>query len=434
MNTAATMKQGEPEQKSTDAESAKSHIAGIDSPPGWPKLDHAALYGLPGEIVRAIAPHTEADPVGLLAHLLAKASCYMGRGPYVELDGSPNPLLFWPVVVGDTGKSRKGSASKRIDRMFKDAFPEWTGGAFRGALSTGEGLAFAVRDPMSEKDKGVEDKRLYLVQSEFGSMLKVMSRDGNSLSGAIRDAWDGEDLAYMTKNKRVRATAPHIVIVGHVTREELVKHLTDTEKSNGFGNRFVWFAVRRTQNLPFARTTPNAIMKPLVQKLREALAFANVQKEIKLSPEGCTAWEKAYDVLSDGKPGVVGALLGRAEAHVRRIATLYALLDKRRAVEPTHLRAAIALWQYAEDSVDWVFSGSSLQSDEDMTKTIHRAVMQQGELDDSGISALFHRSIPAARLNGFKKTLENAGLIHPKQVSSGGRPRTVWKPGRPVAP
>ena len=34
--------------------------------PEWPKLDHAALHGLAGEVVRLIEPHTEADPVALL--------------------------------------------------------------------------------------------------------------------------------------------------------------------------------------------------------------------------------------------------------------------------------------------------------------------------------------------------------------------------------
>ena len=53
-----------------------------------------------------------------------------------------------------------------------------------------------------------------------------MERDGNSLSGVLRDAWDGKDLAPMTKGNRIRATAPHVGIVGHVTQNELLRNLT----------------------------------------------------------------------------------------------------------------------------------------------------------------------------------------------------------------
>jgi hypothetical protein len=35
------------------------------------KLDHAALYGVCGQIVEKVLPHTEADPAALLLTLLA---------------------------------------------------------------------------------------------------------------------------------------------------------------------------------------------------------------------------------------------------------------------------------------------------------------------------------------------------------------------------
>ena len=206
-----------------------------------PDLDRAAYHGLAGEVVDLFTPHTEAHPVALLVSFLAEVGALIGRGPHLTIDGAYHPLLFWPVLVGQSSKSRKGTAGKRIHNLISRAVPDWTRGAYKGNLSSGEGLVFAVRDPeykeevIKEKgrptgetisllvDKGVLDKRLFLVQSEFGSVLRVMSRDGNSLSGVLREAWDGEDLAPMTKGSRIRATAPHIGIVGHVTRDELLR-------------------------------------------------------------------------------------------------------------------------------------------------------------------------------------------------------------------
>ena len=48
--------------------------------PTWPTLDPAALHGLPGEVVQAIGPHTEADPVAIVAQYLIAAGNAIGRG------------------------------------------------------------------------------------------------------------------------------------------------------------------------------------------------------------------------------------------------------------------------------------------------------------------------------------------------------------------
>jgi hypothetical protein len=51
----------------------------------WPVLDENAYYGLPGHIVRAIKPHTEADPVAVLVSLLSAFGNACGRGPYIRV-------------------------------------------------------------------------------------------------------------------------------------------------------------------------------------------------------------------------------------------------------------------------------------------------------------------------------------------------------------
>jgi hypothetical protein len=52
---------------------------------------------------------------------------------------------------------------------------------------------------------------------------------------------------------------------------------------------------------------------------------------------------------------VFGSVVSRAEAHVRRIATLYAVLDKSPTVSTDHLLAGLTVWQYAEDSARYLF-------------------------------------------------------------------------------
>lgn len=410
----------------------------------WPVLSPDALHGLAGEFVRLVEPHTEADPVALLASFLAEVGTLLNRGPHIILDGSRHPLLVWPVLVGRSSKSRKGTADSRVGGFFRMADSEWTRGEFRGTLSSGEGLAWAVRDasysfvPVKEKgkftgetqsvltDKGIEDKRLHLVQPEFGAMLRIMARDGNSLSGVLRDAWDGKDLAPMTKNNRVRATNPHIGIAGHVTKDELLRNLTDTEMSNGFGNRFLWFAVQRSRELPFPSCPDESAMDELVSRVRKAVQEARTVGELGMTDGARQLWAAHYHALSADRPGLAGSLLGRGEAQVMRLAALYALLDGQRAIDAVHLRAGLAVWDYAEASTRMIFGDSTGNP---VADAILRGVRQAGELSDTDISGLFQRHAKPVQLERAKATLLAGGLIHYETVGTAGRPRRVWKPG-----
>lgn len=412
------------------------------SPDPWPVLNDAALHGLAGEVIRLIEEHTEADPVALLVSLLSEFGAMLNRGPHLLLDGSYHPLLFWPVTVGQSSKSRKGTAGRRVQHVLSHADPDWTRGTCKGTLSSGEGLAFAVRDaiykeePVKEHgrltgetvsvcaDPGIEDKRLFLVQSEFGAILRIMAREGNSLSGVLRDAWDGCTLAPMTKANRITATDPHIAIVGHVTKEELLRNLSDTDTSNGFGNRFAWFLVRRSKELPFPGMPDESALMTVAAKIGRSLRAARGSGALGFSDSFRAAWEAIYSDLSADRPGMVGALLGRSEAQVMRLAGIYACLDGMNTVDLVHLKAALAVWEHAESSTTLIF-GDSLG--DPVADVLLKAIRAQEEMTDTELSELFGRNLSAAKLGRAKQTLLTAGLIHSITLNTGGRPRIVWR-------
>lgn len=411
-----------------------AQILGPDD--SWPVLDPAALHGIAGEVVALLEPHTEADPVALLVSFLSEAGTMLNRGPHLYLDGVFHPLLFWAVLVGNSSKSRKGTAGKRIEALMGQADAAWTRGERKGTLSSGEGLAYAVCDPeYREKEvkgktvrecteEGVEDKRIHLVQSEFGAVLRVMAREGNSLSGVLRDAWDGQTLAPMTKGNRVRATNPHIGIVAHVTKDELLRNLTDTESTNGFGNRFVWFMVRRSKELPFHSSPSASAFGALAARVGKALREARGFGALGITGKAKEAWVEIYHDLSADRPGLSGALLARGEAHVMRLSALYACLDGQSSIDLVHLKAGLALWQYAESSTKLIF-GQSLGNP--TADTILRALQAGGELTDSQISDLFGRHISATKLEQAKNAILTAKLAQCVSVETGGRPRIVWR-------
>jgi hypothetical protein len=270
------------------------------SPPPWPKpLAEEALHGLAGAIVRAIDPVTEADPAAVLVQLLVAVGNAAGRGPHFQVEGSRHGLNLYAVLVGDTSKARKGTSWGRVLDLMRAADPEWAAGCVVHGLSSGEGLIWEVRDPIHKSepvkdpktkeitsyqdvivDQGVEDKRRLVIESELASTLRVMGRDGNTLSPVLREGWDSGNLRALTKNSPAVATAAHISAIGHITAAELTRYLDRTEVANGLGNRFLWVCSRRSKVLPEGGGEV-AGRADLVRRLREVLTFAAASTELR---------------------------------------------------------------------------------------------------------------------------------------------------------
>jgi hypothetical protein len=209
--------------------------------PGWPAApEPAAFHGLAGEIVHAIEPHTEADRMALLSQLLVHFGNAVGRIPYLVAEADRHYTNLFMVLVGLTSKGRKGTSAGHIRRLFAIAEPPWEESRIMSGLSSGEGLIWAVHDPISRSepikekgivtgyqtvitDPGVDDKRLLALEPEFSSVLKVLGREGNVLSAQLRQAWDTGMLRTLTKGSPTRASDAHISVVGHITREELLR-------------------------------------------------------------------------------------------------------------------------------------------------------------------------------------------------------------------
>lgn len=224
----------------------------------------------------------------------------------------------------------------------------------------------SIKDPIKEHgrvvgyeaviaDQGVEDKRLLVVETELSSTLKVAEREGNTLTGVVRQAWDTGSLRLMTKTSPAKSTGAHISIVGHIPKDELLRCMSTTELGNGFANRFLWLGVRRSKELPEGGHVPEHALAPVISRLREGLEFAKRGGEMRRDTGARAMWRSVYGTLSSRKPGLLGAVLSRAEAQVTRLSLLYALLDCSLVIRAEHLQAALAFWEYAESSVRCVF-------------------------------------------------------------------------------
>lgn len=396
----------------------------------WPSLHPDALHGLVGEIVAAIAPHTESDPVALLVNTLIAFGNVAGRAPHAVADGSRHATNLYAVTVARTSKGRKGTAWSRVRELFERVDGGWGRGCVASGLSSGEGLIAAVRDPVhgpdgEVRDAGVSDKRLLVVEEEFAGTLKIATRDGNTLSATLRQAWDRGELRVMTRTNPLHASGAHVSILGHVTQEELLRYLTLTEYGNGFANRFLWICARRHQLLPDGSGSPD--LHHILPRLYEAVRFArDWQEPVTRDAEARERWHQVYPALSAEREGLLGAVTGRAEAQTLRLSVLYALLDRSPLVRLPHLQAALAVWQYADDSAAYIFGGKQGDSLTDKVLTLIQGAgergMARGELSDA-----LGRHVPSDRLDPATETLLRNGKIAVSTRPTGGRPREVFR-------
>jgi hypothetical protein len=346
-------------------------------------------------------------------------------------------------MVGETSKGRKGTAKGRVGELFQRADPEWLSNRVIGGLSSGEGLIWACRDKIvkrvavrekgritdyedEEVDPGVADKRLTAVEPEFARVLKMASREGNILSENVRQAWDCGNLRSMTKNSPATATGAHVSIVGHITKNELLRCLSETEQANGFGNRFLWAAVTRSKYLADDedRELAPQVVTNLQERIKSAVEFARGVNEMRRDEQAKAAWRAVYKTLSDAKPGLMGAMLGRAEAQVLRLSMIYALLDKSAVIRLEHLKAALALWEYCERSARYIF-GDALG--DPTADTILQALRNSpAGLARTDISALFARHKPAQEVARALGVLASLGLATFTGEETEGRTTERW--------
>jgi hypothetical protein len=382
----------------------------------------AAYHGLPGQIVTRIAPHTEADPAAILTQLLVCCGVLIGRDAFFQVEATrhhPNEFL---VLVGDSAKARKGSSFDHVTRLLTQADPAFTSRLTTG-LSSGEGLIWTVRDPAGQ-DPGAVDKRLLVIEPEFATVLKSTGRELSTLSATLRSAWDGRPLALLTRTAPARATEAHISIIGHITQTELRRHTTTVEIANGFLNRFLFAAVRRVRLLPEGGDPEPLKGTGLSRYLTSVLAYARTARKVTLSPDARELWWQLYPQLTQPADGLLGQLTARAETHTIRLALLYTLLDGHKIIEPEHLQAALALWDYAQRSAAWALGQAT---GDPLAEHIHTALQRSPDgLTRTQIRDLCQRNLPAERVEQALHALAAAGLAQQQRTPTGGRPAELW--------
>jgi hypothetical protein len=166
-------------------------------------------------------------------------------------------------------------------------------------------------------------------------------------------------------------------------------------------------------------------LTPITRRLTAALSAARLVGLVKRDDEARERWADVYGELTEGVPGLLGAITGRAEAQVMRFAMLFSLLDSAKEIGLVHLDAALEVWRYCAASAAYIFGHAT---GDPIADTILSALRDSpAGLNRTQIRDLFQRHASGARIDGALELLRSAQMAESSGTSTGGRPAEVWK-------
>jgi hypothetical protein len=350
---------------------------GEQSGPLW---DDAWMFGVAGDIVHKAGKYCEAHPAGMYLDLIVSLGNIMGRHAHFKVGASKHFTNEFMIRVGNTSTARKGTGRDAINEPLKVIDGNWYTSRVMSGFGSGEAIVGLIADPMQQSVRdtksslgfknivkpGVEDKRLFIREGEAASIFQLAAKKESRADIILRDGWDGLPLKNLVKgktdgvNNSATCMEPHLSISGDTTRDELKRRMPDGADQNGFGNRFLYTFVYRTKMCP--NGGPQLDWTNEVVELHKIIQFARSVGYVPLTKAAHKMWSRMYVEIENAVgelPALPQAMCARGVAHVRRLALIFALLDKKDAVDSEHLQAAKKLWDYCMDSARFIFAGET---------------------------------------------------------------------------
>lgn len=407
----------------------------------FPIPNEKCFHGLVGQYVRFIEPYTEADAIALLIQFLTYFGNIIGRSAFFQVEGNRHFTNLFCVLVGDTASGRKGTSFGRVKEVFHDIDQHHEKECLVSGLASGEGLLYHVRDAQYVQkqnketgeieeilaDGGVADKRLLIVEGEFAQVLRVQGRDGNTLSTFIRNLWDTGTARSLTKNSPLKTTGAHVSIVGHITKTELLTCLSEVESANGYANRFLWNCVRRSKFLPLGAEIDYKDLLCFNAEISRRIEFAQSVEQIHFSDDAKKLWISNYEHLETSRFGFVAKVTQRASPYVLRLSCIFAVIDAQTEIKLEHLEAALAVWQFCEDSAKYIFGDRIGNKNADALLDALREA-ENGLTRTEIYTDVFQKNLNAREIKKALQILVEAGLIESRneQTENSKKPSEKW--------
>ena len=431
-----------------------NHIG--DTTPGvvpWPRaIDETGMFGLAGEFVELISPHTEADKNALLLTFLTIGGNCLGRNFYQLAGPDQHCGNLFTCLIGNTGFGRKGSAMSAVESFFlRGPNPPRLGHRLRG-ISSGQAIVWEVHDDIykmiPDKKTGqpertlvepnIPEKRLLIILSEFQQCLANMRQTDSILSSILRTAWDKGEISSPAKTSRAVATNVLVSMMAAMSRDELLQETQAADVENGTLNRIDFVCSRRSKLLPeggsFDKLFRSEAWESLQKRFNHNIAESqeNLPMLIERDDEANLYWGLnsnpacgMYKELNQARIGLWGAVTARAPQIVLRIALITAIINGCRQIRREHLEAAYEIWRYCDHSARYIFGDRLNDPTAAEIMNALRAVAPGG-LSRTQIHRIWKSHKDKAEIDRALLWISHSGIARCEKTETGGRPIETW--------
>lgn len=391
-----------------------------------PERDSKAILSGPlGAITRDLAKVSEADELGIFATILAGFSAYLGPTTRVKTTAGSMPLSLWTILIGTSGRGRKGQATGIGLKVIERAWKSWAEDNVVHSLP-GTGLGLVTELSEHTDDDGNTAPTLF-IEEEFDVTISAMKKDVR-IGTYLRKSFDGADLRHKTSVSNIRVRNPHFGLVANAQPKNYRAILGGKDSTGGSFNRMLPILVTRGRKLPvFGGPNPEPVIEKASKALRRIASDARDIGEVTVSASTARAFERkhrvALEALTDGNDELAEQC-ERALAHCVRIAALYALAEGLDKIQAKHFDAALALVAYSIGTVRAIMPETVGDS---LPNRIAEAVRAAGDegMTRSELYDAIGRSVKAEEIKKALLTLPQ--VQETKRASNGGRPSVILR-------
>lgn len=331
-------------------------MAAVSPPQADPKMFDNPY----GRMALKLAPFTEASDAAVMVHLLAGASAMATGRPRIITASGAMPLGFWPVIVGLSGKGRKGTAWQLSLSVMHQAAENFFESHVQYGFETGLGVMQALSENVDPNTGKLAP--MLIVEEEMSKFIDAGKKD-RRLGAALTKAFDGRPITYKTGKDDIRIPNPHIAFVGHVQPKLWNATRGSKDAAGGTWNRFVLCWSERSKRVKMFETREGR--EDAIAECAEAFSlsasYGRERSAITVPLKVADVFEKVHrpiveDLVNQSEE--ISEFAERAMAYLLRVAALYALAERRTEVSVKNFDSALELVKYSVATLTYLLSGN----------------------------------------------------------------------------
>jgi hypothetical protein len=365
-SSASTKKNPTPKETTTDREPEPEPDDGLgdhdevdDEIMPFPNINN----DLCKQYIELMESVTEAPPSYHFFTFITTISMLLGRNAYMLWGPDKLYTNLWTMIVGQTGRARKSTAINRGCNILTHTAPD---AQILPSLSTWEGLLTAMT--RNDSEPNIKNEITMIAMSEFDGFLKKSRNEAIAhMLPNLCDIYDMQKPARsVTKGSPICVKNYFVSMICGIQPEVLETAFQTGDIHGGFAGRFCYVYDKSTKEIPIPVWNKDKEYGNIMTELNQIHNCFNTETQILFHDSCIPIWTDFYHDYRN--PSIYHPLLvqinERMQNHVLKIAMIFAILDNKPSIMPTHLNNAIAIAYWLMDNNKRLFGhlGQNKQS------------------------------------------------------------------------